>query len=72
MTETGWYTGDQKPVRVGVYKRQPPHSPNVNFSWWNGRWWGIFSGTSIEAELCKHKASWFQNLPWCGLTEESK
>lgn len=72
MTETGWYTGDQKPVRVGAYKRRFPFRNLVFYSWWDGRDWEVLAYTLKEVKLRTPVFSSYQNLPWRGLTEECK
>ena len=72
MTETGWYNGDQKPVRVGAYKRR--YSPNsyVYFCWWNGSKWGFAYDTAESAKRGRKYISSVQNRPWCSLIGEPK
>ena len=72
MTETGWYTGDQKPVRVGVYERRSGFDGFIYYSWWNGNQWGINCYWAESAQANNDNPSQFQNLPWRGLTEECK
>ena len=70
--ETGWYDGEQKPTRVGVYKRKYPRVGTVYFCWWDEDKWGF---SCVNAESAKRNGwniSGFQNLPWCGLTGELK
>ena len=70
--ETGWYNGDQKPVRVGVYKRSFRPQDDYFYSWWNGVTWGIDCHLNENASVNRDWTSYFQNMPWCGLTKESK
>ena len=58
MKLTGWYQGDQRPVRVGFYLRDT--GGNQINSWFDGRYWLIVGGT--------HK-SIYQNLPWLGVAK---
>ena len=71
MTETGWYKGTQKPVRIGCYKRRIGPTKNYSYSWWDGHTWG-FSSSIPRRYGNKFIISNYQNLPWCGLTEESR
>ncbi len=64
MTRTDWYEGWQHPVRIGVYERLL--APDVFRYLWDGLQW-----THVRAN--SHGVpSYMQDLPWRGLTEESK
>ena len=72
MTETGWYNGNQKPVRVGAYKRPNVYSARANaflFHWWDGRKFGHGAATISRAYLRRLDVSRHQNLPWSGLMD---
>jgi hypothetical protein len=71
--ETGWYRGDQKPVRVGAYQRKYFSGGGwfFWFSWWDGK---RFSTSRILLSDCqndemKYGYSDRQNLPWRGVTK---
>lgn len=69
---TGWYDGDQRPARPGVYQRQMPHTDGfLMWAHWNGKRWGLSKlvpRLAVEGKVrSKH-----QRLPWRGLTEEIK
>ena len=70
--ETAWYNGDQKPVRVGVYKRKYPSNKYPYYSFWSGKKWSIREVSLFATSRNRGIASYFQDLPWCGLTKESK
>ena len=72
MTETGWYTGKQKPVRVGPYKRKFNLKAFFRYSWWDGHQWGFDCYLKEDAKVYKNWPSDCQNRPWCGLTGELK
>ena len=71
---TDWYSGHQKPVRVGVYQREYPWrdikgKPAMGYCWWNSKWFSQGWDTKIEC-VKKHKAhlsSIYQSLPWRGV-----
>jgi hypothetical protein len=67
MKLTGWYRGDQKPVRVGVYKRR---CKGGRFSLWDGRTWslGFYDAGLCAAFGCIVPAS-EQALPWRGVAK---
>jgi hypothetical protein len=75
MKETEWYRGDQKPVRVGAYKRKYRDKQRSLlgdwFSWFDGQNFGIAFFTLKACQ--KHKAnceiSLMQNLPWRGVSK---
>ena len=72
MTETGWYTGRQKPVRIGAYKRRYLPDSEIFFCWWSGRAWGFAGKDAESAKRNRWIISGSQNLLWCGLTGELK
>lgn len=67
MKLTKWYSGDQKPVRIGVYVRNTVIG--YLYSHWNGKFWGLSSDDPTEAEKAKHEESWCQDYPWCGVAK---
>lgn len=42
---TPWFTGDQKPVRVGVYQRDLYGEDVKAYSYWDGEVWGLYGET---------------------------
>ena len=73
MNTTEWYSGDQKPETVGIYKRHFILFPDFDFySWWGGLEWSCLKDTIEDAEFNKYIISVHQNLPWAVLTEENK
>ena len=69
MKLTDWIPGKVKPVRVGVYQREYD-SGDVQYSYWNGKFWGLYGVTPKEAELDRSFSSRAQTLPWRGLAEK--
>lgn len=67
MKLTPWFTGDQKPVRVGTYQRD--FSPAVFWCYWNGEKWSIASNCIETPEFYSQNKyySEAQNLPWRGV-----
>lgn len=65
--ETPWFSGEQQPVQIGVYKRLSV-AGLVMYSLFNGEHWlwmhrsaaAAVRASSAEISLC-------QTLPWCGL-----
>ena len=39
MKLTGWYSGNQKPARVGVYQQFGVDRKTVGYQYWNGNLW---------------------------------
>lgn len=72
IKETGWYTGDQKPTRVGAYKMHSVIGDGYIYSWWNGIRWSCGALTLSGAYKNRNHISSCQSLPWCGLTKENK
>ncbi len=72
MKHTGYYTGDQKPVRRGVFKRRlkTRHIYLIQFSYWNGKRWGLSKFSVIAAYEVRKIESQFQDREWCGLSSE--
>ena len=66
MKLTGWYQGDQKPVRKGYYERE--YQPNNNyFSYWNGKAFSVSEITAYLPKKIRFIDSQYQNLPWRGV-----
>jgi hypothetical protein len=65
MRLTGWYRGDQKPVRKGVYEIL---SSGI-FSHWDGKQWGPLARSKKEAALdkCNYEISYYQDEIWRGI-----
>lgn len=73
MKKTGWYSGDQKPVRVGLYEvKNRDDSRRVGYKWWDGKRWSLFRRNLQEAVAFNRKPSGFQESIWRGLTEKAK
>ncbi|WP_395005814.1 hypothetical protein [Undibacterium sp.] len=69
MKLTGWYRGEQKPVRVGFYQREDHYG--IIYAYWNGRHWRvgfpIYENAFFWADLpC---GSMYQDLPWRGVAK---
>lgn len=72
MKKTEWFKGSEKPVRVGVYERDYDVQ-RTYYCYWTGK---VFNGGYHTAYRAVNAApsyeSPYQDLPWRGLTEESK
>ena len=69
LGETPWYSGDQLPVQIGVYKRLSLGAV-VLFSFFDGAHW-LWNCRTIDAAVRKPSTelSLVQTLPWCGLAQ---
>lgn len=67
---TGWYEGEQRPVRVGVYQRQMNILSHVTYSYWDGEYWCCYANSAIGAEAYIHMSSNWQFVPWRGLAAD--
>lgn len=65
--ETGWFSGDQLPVQIGVYRRLSLGG-TTRFSFFDGAMW-LWNCASISQALqaSSREPSLVQTLPWCGL-----
>lgn len=61
--KTGWFSGDVKPVHVGVYERDS----RLRWSYWNGREFCSGATTRAAAYANRRLRSLFQRRPWRGL-----
>ena len=61
---TGWYSGEQKPVRKGVYERD--YTIGNSFSYFDGLDWMFFC-ESVELASKERNRSFTQNHPWRGI-----
>lgn len=69
---TGWYPGEVKPVRVGLYERIYDDNA-AHVSYWTGEYFSVFlERHEQEDDFYRLMPSIFQNEPWRGLTEPSK
>jgi hypothetical protein len=69
MKLTGWYSGDQKPVNEGVYKRF--YCGFFGFCKFNNGKWYVYYDT-VELAATAETISKYQCLSWRGLAEEPK
>ncbi len=70
--KTAWFYGDDRPVRVGVY-RQVNGNGQLGYQRWDGKKWYSWSRTADGANTSKMPASpEFQNDPWNAIIKESK
>lgn len=65
MIKTRWYTGNQKPVHIGVYERNIRHG-GFRYSMWNGTDWLDWCGT-VSYAYEQNGKSGTQDAPWRGL-----
>lgn len=72
MKLTEWYSGDQKPVRVGVYERDYSEEYQDNeigvYCRWDGERWYVYDD-SIEASAKQWVVTTMQSLPWRGIAK---
>lgn len=70
--ETPWYSGDDAPVQIGVYKRLSLGAV-VLYSYFDGAHW-LWNCRSPEAAVRKPSTelSLVQALPWCGLINPAR
>lgn len=71
MKLTPWFSGDQKPVRPGVYERDYG-TRNPWFCHWDGSRWGMSGETSDKAVAWRHWASVNQCIRWRGILRNGK
>ncbi len=64
---TPWFSGDQKPVRKGVYQRVAGSDVHI-FNYFNGSKWCVGHSRSIEgAHKNRKDVSGIQDIPWRGV-----
>ena len=68
MKLTGWYQGDQKPERKGIYERNY-ESESKWYCYWTGEAFCIPDTTPKGADIYAYCLSDYQNLPWCGVAK---
>ncbi len=68
MKLTPWFSGDQKPVRMGVYQRAYADA-GEKYCYWDGQYWGSPTVTAKGADHWSFATneSIYQNLPWRGV-----
>jgi len=69
MKLTKWYPGHIKPVRVGVYQKHIDFNVPYFYSYWDGEFWGLISGTPSGAKKWRDLASRAQNYFWRGVAK---
>jgi hypothetical protein len=65
---TSWYSGTQKPARIGVYERLVDERGYVQYNYWTGLRWAIGGHSPDDAMKYSRIASNYQNVAWRGLT----
>lgn len=67
LHETPWYSGDQLPVQIGVYKRLSI-GMEVMYSYFDGAHW-LVNCRTFDAAMRKPSTHLclVQTRPWCGL-----
>jgi hypothetical protein len=65
--ETGWVSGNQLPVQIGVYRRLSLGG-TTRYSFFDGAMW-LWNCASISqaVQASSNNPSLVQTLPWCGL-----
>ena len=70
--KTAWFDGNDKPVRVGVY-RQVNGDGTLGYQRWDGKLWYSWSATADMAAKAQIPAAQrFQNDDWNGVIKESE
>lgn len=74
---TPWFSGRERPGRVGVYERIEESIKLHDFSLWDGRRWMIGHATPEQADNLVMYESLYQptgdsGFSWRGFTEEQK
>jgi hypothetical protein len=65
--ETPWYSGEQRPVQIGLYKRLSVAGP-VMYSFFDGEnWLWMHRSPTVAVRFGSQDISLCQTLPWCGL-----
>ena len=63
------FSGDEKPVHVGVYRRRI--GSQMQYSYWTGGMWLLAQPTpELAARTSQTPSARHQLLPWCGLAED--
>lgn len=69
LKQVGPFTGEQKPVRDGVYKRRMPFDPRVIYSRYEkGNWYDSML-TVNDAQKATF-ISYYQQCPWWGVLHD--
>jgi len=69
MKLTEWYSGDQKPVRVGMYQTTWPCTGAVLWRYWNGKFWGWGYENKVWAYRERNAPNGLQNSSWRGIAK---
>lgn len=70
MTKTGWFSGEVKPARPGVYERKEPSAFVGSYSYFDGKKWGVSSKNAEIAVSRRCLSSVWQDLAWRGLASD--
>jgi hypothetical protein len=70
MKLTDWYSGDKKPVRVGVYQRDYGNI-GLLYSYWDGGKWGVgHHKIHVAYRFGFHFSIYAQKqIPWRGVAK---
>ena len=65
----GPFSGDQRPVRSGVYPRKTPETGSSGWSYYNAKTkvWGVYVRCPGQAYERRRRPSRYQRLPWYAL-----
>jgi hypothetical protein len=67
---TPWFDGSVRPERVGLYQRENRVFKHVDYSYWNGVFWGGWAEQKQSAlNNCGTRSS-AQDFRWRGLAQE--
>lgn len=68
LAVTPWFSPGTKPTRLGIYQRRSgARRPTIMYSFWNGYFWGLLSGTIQDAVANKFVLSAMQRMEWRGI-----
>jgi len=66
---TPWFSGDQKPVHIGIYERGIDGTPFPHpFYVWDGQEWVGMGGTTPQTVVGRNPSIW-QSIAWRGLAD---
>ena len=68
MKLTPWFSGDQRPVRDGVYQRDYGNGGPPFYAKWARGWWWVGS-PQPEFAAVEQKESIYQDVSWRGVAK---
>lgn len=69
---TEWFSSDVKPLILGVYQTGYRENGLADYSYWDGKGWGLKIDSIDMAEFVykKYRYAQSQNFKWRGLAED--